>query len=68
MIDFGLVGGHRQMQDTLVSLVLGHRAQDSESAARICTHGHARQPCNLMAFKQDIDAILTEYLRRRSRT
>ncbi len=64
MIDFGLVGRvTRQMQDTLVSLVLAIALKDSESAARILYRmGTPDSRANLMAFKQDIDAILTEYL------
>lgn len=64
LIDFGLVGRvTRQMQDTLVQLVLAIGLKDSESAARILYRlGTPDQRTNLIAFRQDIDAILNAYL------
>ncbi len=64
MIDFGLVGRvSRQMQDTLINLVLAIALKDSESAARILYRmGTPDARCNLMAFKADIDGVLHTYL------
>lgn len=64
MIDFGLVGRvTRQMQDTLVSLVLAIALKDSESVARLLYRlGTPDSRANLLAFRQDIDAILGTYL------
>jgi ubiquinone biosynthesis protein len=64
LIDFGLVGRvTRQMQDTLVSLVLAIGLKDSESVARLLYRmGAPDSRANLLAFRQDIDAILTTYL------
>lgn len=64
MIDFGLVGRvTRQMQDTLVQLVLAIGLKDSDSAARILYRlGTPDARTNLMAFRKDIDAILGTYL------
>jgi ubiquinone biosynthesis protein len=51
------------MQDTLVQLVLAIGLKDSESAARILYRlGTPDQRTNLIAFRQDIDAILNAYL------
>jgi ubiquinone biosynthesis protein len=64
MIDFGLVGRvTRQMQDTLVQLVLAIGLKDSDSAARILYRlGTPDARTNLLAFRKDIDAILGTYL------
>jgi ubiquinone biosynthesis protein len=64
LIDFGLVGRvTRQMQDTLVQLVLAIGLKDSDTTARILYRlGTPDQRTNLMAFRTDIDAILSTYL------
>ena len=64
LIDFGLVGRvTRQMQDTLVQLVLAIGLKDSESVARLLYRlGTPDTRTNLMAFRTDIDAILTTYM------
>ena len=64
LIDFGLVGRvTRQMQDTLVQLVLAIGLKDSESVARLLYRlGTPDARTNLLAFRGDIDAILSEYL------
>ncbi|MEW6433720.1 MAG: AarF/UbiB family protein [Myxococcota bacterium] len=64
LIDFGLVGRvTRQMQETLIQLVLAIGLKDSESAARILYRlGTPDARTNLMAFRRDIDAILGTYL------
>ncbi|MFZ5446799.1 MAG: AarF/UbiB family protein [Myxococcota bacterium] len=64
LIDFGLVGRvTRQMQDTLVQLVLAIGLKDSETTARILYRlGTPDARTNLMAFRKDIDAILGTYL------
>lgn len=64
LIDFGLVGRvSRQMQDTLVSLVLAVGLKDSDSVARILYRlGTPDSRTNLHAFRQDIDEILGTYL------
>jgi ubiquinone biosynthesis protein len=64
MIDFGLVGRvTRQMQDTLISLVLAIGLKDSDSVARLLYRmGAPDSRANLLAFRQDIDAILGTYL------
>jgi ubiquinone biosynthesis protein len=64
LIDFGLVGRvTRQMQDTLVQLVLAIGLKDSDSAARILYRlGTPDARTNLLAFRKDIDAILGAYL------
>lgn len=64
LIDFGLVGRvSRQMQDTLISLVLALGLKDSDSVARILYRlGTPDSRTNLHAFRQDIDEILGEYM------
>ena len=64
LIDFGLVGRvTRQMQDTLVSLVLAIALKDSDSVARLLYRlGTPDSRANLLAFRQDIEAILGTYL------
>jgi ubiquinone biosynthesis protein len=64
MIDFGLVGRmSRQMQDTLVSLVLAVSLKDADSVAKLLYRmGTPDARANLLAFRQDIDGILGAYL------
>lgn len=64
LIDFGLVGRvTRQMQETLIQLVLAIGLKDSDSVARILYRlGTPDTRTNLMAFRTDIDAILGAYL------
>lgn len=64
LIDFGLVGRvTRQMQDTLVQLVLGVGLKDSDSVARILYRmATPDSRANLIAFRKDIDGILNTYL------
>ncbi len=64
LIDFGLVGRvTRQMQDTLISLILAIAVKDSESVARILYRiGAPDSRANLMAFRTDIEAIIGTYL------
>ncbi|MDP2273690.1 MAG: AarF/UbiB family protein [Archangium sp.] len=64
LIDFGLVGRiTRQMQDTLVQLVLAVGLKDSESVARLLYRlGTPDTRTNMIAFRGDIEAILTTYM------
>jgi ubiquinone biosynthesis protein len=64
LIDFGLVGRvTRQMQETLVQLVLAIGLKDADTAARILYRlGTPDGRTNLMAFKTDIEGILGAYL------
>lgn len=64
LIDFGLVGRvTRQMQETLIQLVLAIGLKDADTAARILYRlGTPDVRTNLMAFKLDIEAILGTYL------
>jgi len=64
LIDFGLVGRiTKQMADTLVSLIVAVAIKDSESAARLLYRlGSAESRSNLLLFKNDIEAIIGEYL------
>jgi ubiquinone biosynthesis protein len=64
LIDFGLVGRvTRQMQQTLVQLILAIALKDSQSLANTLYRlGTPDSRTNLIAFKADIDAILTTYL------
>ncbi len=64
LIDFGLVGRvTRQMQETLIQLILAIALKDSESIAKTLYRlGTPDSRTNLMAFRSDIDAILTTYL------
>jgi ubiquinone biosynthesis protein len=64
LIDFGLVGRvTRQMQETLIQLVLAIGLKDADSAARILYRlGTPDARTNLMAFRTDIAAILGTYL------
>ncbi|HLT31068.1 MAG TPA: AarF/ABC1/UbiB kinase family protein [Myxococcaceae bacterium] len=64
LLDFGTVGRLTPaMQETLVSLVLAIALKDADTVARLIyrvgvPHGRA----NLMAFRNDIEALLTRYL------
>ncbi len=64
LIDFGLVGRvTRQMQETLIQLILAIALKDSESVAKTLYRlGTPDSRTNLIAFRSDIDAILTTYL------
>jgi ubiquinone biosynthesis protein len=64
LIDFGLVGRvSRQMQDTLISLVLAVALKDADSVAKLLYRmGTPDARANLMAFREDIDAVLGRYL------
>ncbi|MEW5741221.1 MAG: AarF/UbiB family protein [Myxococcota bacterium] len=64
LIDFGLVGRvTRQMQETLIQLVLAIGLKDADTAARILYRlGTPDERTNLMAFKTDIEGILGTYL------
>ncbi|MCC6335118.1 MAG: AarF/ABC1/UbiB kinase family protein [Myxococcales bacterium] len=64
LIDFGLVGRvTRQMQETLIQLVLAIGLKDADTAARILYRlGTPDERTNLFAFKTDIDGILGTYL------
>ncbi len=64
LIDFGMVGRiTRQMQQTLVSLVMAVALKDSDSVARILYRvGVPDARANLVGFRNDIDGILNQYL------
>lgn len=64
IIDFGLVGRvTRQMQDSLVSLVLALALKDSESVARLLYRlGAPDGRANLLQFRADIDELLNAYM------
>ncbi len=64
LLDFGMVGRlTKQMQETLVMMVLSISLKDSDSVARILYRlGSSDSRANLMGFRQDIDAILSAYL------
>lgn len=64
LIDFGLVGRiTRPMQETLIQLILAIALKDAESVAKTLYRlGTPDSRTNLIAFKSDIDAILTTYL------
>lgn len=64
LIDFGLVGRvTRQMQETLIQLVLAIGLKDADSAARILYRlGTPDVRTNLLAFRNDIEGILGTYL------
>ncbi len=64
LIDFGIVGRiTRQMQQTLVSLVMAIALKDSDSVARILYRvGVPDSRANLIGFRNDIDGILNQYL------
>ncbi len=64
LIDFGLVGRiTKQMADTLISLIVAVALKDSESAARLLYRlGAPDGRANLIGFRNDIEAIIGEYL------
>lgn len=64
LLDFGLVGRVTpHMADTLISLILSVALKDSESVARLLYRvGTPDKRADLVGFKNDIDAILLEYL------
>jgi ubiquinone biosynthesis protein len=64
LLDFGVVGRlTKQMQETLVMMVLSISLKDSDSVARLLYRlGSGDSRANLMGFRQDIDAILSAYL------
>jgi ubiquinone biosynthesis protein len=64
LLDFGVVGRiSRQMQQTLVILVLAVALKDSDSVARLLYRvGTPDSRANLAGFRQDIDAILHQHL------
>ncbi len=64
LLDFGLVGRlTKQMQETLVMLVLAVALKDSDSVARILYRiGLPDSRANLAAFRSDIDGILNRHL------
>ncbi len=64
LLDFGIVGRlTKQMQDTLVSLMLSIALKDAESVARILYRiGSPDSRANLLGFKSDIEQILGQYL------
>jgi ubiquinone biosynthesis protein len=64
LLDFGLVGRvTRPMQDTLISLVLAIALKDAESVARLLYRiGTPDRRTSLVAFRADIDALLSTYL------
>lgn len=64
LIDFGLVGRiTRQMADTLVNLIIAVSLKDAESAALLLYRvGITDTRANLIGFRNDIQAILGQYL------
>lgn len=64
LLDFGLVGRvTRQMQETLVQLILAIALKDSGSVAKLLYRvGTPDSRANLVGFKNDIDAIIGQYL------
>lgn len=64
LIDFGLVGRlTRQMQETIVTLVMAVALKDADTAARVFYRvGSSEGRTNLMAFRDDIAGILGKYL------
>jgi ubiquinone biosynthesis protein len=64
LIDFGLVGRiTKQMADTLISLIVAVAIKDSESVARLLYRlGAPDNRPNLLGFKNDIEAIIGQYL------
>jgi ubiquinone biosynthesis protein len=64
LLDFGLVGRvTRQMQETLIQLILAVALKDSESVARLIYRvGIPDARANLVGFKNDIDQLITQYL------
>jgi ubiquinone biosynthesis protein len=66
LLDFGLVGRvTRQMQETLIQLILAVALKDSGSVAKLLYRvGTPDSRANLIGFKNDIDAIIGQYLPR----
>ncbi|MBL8952034.1 MAG: AarF/ABC1/UbiB kinase family protein [Myxococcaceae bacterium] len=66
LLDFGLVGRvTRQMQETLIQLILAVALKDSGSVAKLLYRvGVPDSRANLIGFKNDIDAIIGQYLPR----
>ena len=66
LIDFGLVGRmSKQMQETIVTLVLAVALKDADTTARLLYRvGVAEGRANLTAFRDDIAGILEKYLSR----
>ncbi len=64
LIDFGLAGRvTKQMQETLVMLVMAVALKDADSVARILYRlGAPDTRSNLLGFKQDIEGILTQHM------
>lgn len=64
LLDFGLVGRvTRQMQETLIQLILAVALKDSGSVAKLLYRvGTPDSRANLIGFKNDIDAIIGQYL------
>lgn len=64
LLDFGVAGRvTKQMQETLVILVLSIALKDADSVARILYRlGAPDTRSNLMGFKNDIEGILTQHL------
>jgi ubiquinone biosynthesis protein len=64
LLDFGLVGRvSKQMQETLIVLVLSIALKDADSVARILYRlGAPDARANLLGFKRDIEGILTQHL------
>ncbi len=67
LIDFGLVGHiSRQMQDTLVQLILAIGLRDADSAARTLYRlGTPDTRTNLYALRLDIEALFARYFTTR---
>ena len=64
LLDFGLAGRvTKQMQETLVILVMAIALKDADSVARILYRlGAPDSRANLIGFKKDIEGILTQYI------
>ncbi|MBX5482393.1 MAG: AarF/ABC1/UbiB kinase family protein [Myxococcaceae bacterium] len=64
LIDYGIVGRlTRPMQQTLIQLILAIALKDPDSVARILYRiGTPDARANLIGFRNDIDAILNQYL------
>lgn len=64
LLDFGIAGRvTKQMQETLVILVLSIALKDADSVARILYRlGAPDTRSNLLGFKNDIEGILTQHL------
>jgi ubiquinone biosynthesis protein len=64
LLDFGLVGRvTRQMQETLIQLILAVALKDSESVAKLLYRvGTPDSRANLIGFRNDIEAIIGQYL------